>query len=115
MEITGEDPNEGQPTQSIGNHPGGGSMPEFRRDLAFPKLTEEMIQRLIPYGREEAFAADAVLYTFGDRGTALGQFQLPTGLFIDHNDRIYVVDSFNRRVQIFHFYGLGKQAKGGVQ
>jgi thioredoxin reductase (NADPH) len=67
MEITGEDPNEGQPTQSIGNHPGGGSMPEFRRDLAFPKLTEEMIQRLIPYGREEAFAADAVLYTFGDR------------------------------------------------
>jgi sugar lactone lactonase YvrE len=56
-----------------------------------------------------------LLYTFGNRGTALGEFQLPTGLFIDHSDRIYVVDSFNRRVQIFHFYGLGKQAKGGAQ
>ena len=56
-----------------------------------------------------------LLYYFGNRGTALGEFQLPTGLFIDHNDRIYVVDSFNRRVQIFHYYGLGKQAKGGAQ
>jgi len=30
-----------------------------------------------------------LLYYFGKRGTAAGQFQLPTGLFIDRNDRIY--------------------------
>jgi thioredoxin reductase (NADPH) len=67
MEITGDERDEGQGAQPIGMNPSGGSMPEFRRDLAFPKLTEQMVQRLIPYGREEAFAADAVLYTFGDR------------------------------------------------
>ena len=41
----------------------------YRRDLAFPKLTEEMVQRLQEYGREEVFAANVTLYTFGDRET----------------------------------------------
>jgi DNA-binding beta-propeller fold protein YncE len=53
-----------------------------------------------------------LLYYFGDKGTGLGQFQLPAGLHIDSSDRIYVVDSFNRRVQVFHYYGQGKQADG---
>jgi len=47
-----------------------------------------------------------LLYTFGGRGTALGQFQLPTGLFIDQNDRVYVADSYNHRIQIFQYHGL---------
>jgi thioredoxin reductase (NADPH) len=42
---------------------------DFRRDLAFPKLTEEMVQRLKEYGREESFAANVTLYTLGDRDT----------------------------------------------
>lgn len=40
---------------------------DFRPDLAFPKLTEEMIERLKPYGHEVVFAADKTLYTYGDR------------------------------------------------
>jgi thioredoxin reductase (NADPH) len=40
---------------------------DFRPDLAFPKLTEEMIERLKPYGREEMFSADENLYACGDR------------------------------------------------
>jgi DNA-binding beta-propeller fold protein YncE len=56
-----------------------------------------------------------LLYTFGNRGTGLGEFQLPAGLFIDHDDRIFVVDSFNRRVQIFHYYGVAKSSSGGSQ
>lgn len=40
---------------------------DFRPDLAFPKLTEEMIERLKPYGHEERFPADESLYTCGDR------------------------------------------------
>jgi hypothetical protein len=35
-------------------------------------------------------------------------------LFIDGGDRVYVIDSYNRRVQVFRYYGL-KAAKGGVQ
>ena len=42
---------------------------EFRGDLAFPKLTEEMVQRLHQYGREETVAANVTLYTVGDRET----------------------------------------------
>jgi sugar lactone lactonase YvrE len=56
-----------------------------------------------------------LLYYFGKRGTAAGQFQLPTGLFIDRNDRIYVADSLNRRVQVYHYWGLPKPGAGGAQ
>ena len=42
---------------------------EFRRDLAFPKLTEEMVQRLLEYGREEIVDPNVTLYTFGERDT----------------------------------------------
>ena len=56
-----------------------------------------------------------LLYYFGQRGTGLGDFQLPAGLSIDKNDRIYVVDAFNRRVQVFHYYGVTKAANGGGQ
>ncbi len=51
-----------------------------------------------------------LLYYFGGRGTGLGQFQLPAGLQIDH-DRIYVVDSFNRRVEVFRYYGIAADAR----
>ena len=54
------------------------------------------------------------LYYFGKRGSGLGEFQLPSGLFIDKNDRIYVVDSFNGRVQIFQYYGMTR-AKGAIK
>ena len=56
-----------------------------------------------------------LLYYFGSRGTGAGQFQLPAGLFIDRNDRVYVADSFNHRIQVFHYFGLPKQAKEGAQ
>jgi len=55
-----------------------------------------------------------LLYYFGGRGQGLGEFQLPAGLFVDHHDRIFVVDSFNRRVQVFRYYGLAKQARGAT-
>ena len=55
-----------------------------------------------------------LLYNFGQKGSGFGEFQLPTGLFIDRHDRVLVVDSYNRRVQVFRYYGI-KQARGGVQ
>jgi thioredoxin reductase (NADPH) len=55
-------PNEGRGTASAWN------VPDPRPDLAFPKLTEEMVERLRPYGREEAFPATVALFSHGERG-----------------------------------------------
>jgi thioredoxin reductase (NADPH) len=41
----------------------------FRHDLAFPRLSDEMLQRLGSYGQEEFVATDTCLYTYGDRDT----------------------------------------------
>jgi hypothetical protein len=46
------------------------------------------------------------LYYFGAKGEHAGEFQLPSGLYIDHNDQVFVVDTFNRRVQVFHYAAL---------
>lgn len=46
------------------------------------------------------------LMAFGSRGTGPGEFWLPSGLAID-GDRIYVADSYNRRVQVFRYLGGG--------
>ena len=40
---------------------------DFRRDLAFPTFSEEVVKRLRGYGRPEAVSKDVVLYTHGDR------------------------------------------------
>ena len=42
---------------------------EFRQDLAFPRLTDQMLQRLGSYGQEEAVPKDTCLYMYGDRDT----------------------------------------------
>jgi len=55
-----------------------------------------------------------LLFYFGQSGDGPTQFQLPAGLFIDRNDRIYVVDSFNRRVQVFRYARGQGQASGGT-
>jgi DNA-binding beta-propeller fold protein YncE len=44
------------------------------------------------------------LLAFGRPGSGAGEFWLPAGLFIAQ-DRIYVADSYNRRVQVFQFLG----------
>jgi thioredoxin reductase (NADPH) len=43
------------------------NVPEFRPDLAFPKLTDEMVERLRPYGVEESYDAGVPLFTHGAR------------------------------------------------
>ena len=41
--------------------------PDFRPDLAYPKLTEEMVERVRSYAREETFPANVPLFTRGER------------------------------------------------
>ena len=42
---------------------------EFGRDLAFHRLSDEMLQRLGSYEQEETVPKDTCLYTYGDRDT----------------------------------------------
>jgi thioredoxin reductase (NADPH) len=49
------------------NNSGGWNVPDFRPDLAFPKLTEDMVERLRGYGREEKVAAGVTLFKQGAR------------------------------------------------
>jgi len=43
------------------------NVPDFRPELAFPRLTEEMVERLRPYGQEEILPENQVLFSPGDR------------------------------------------------
>lgn len=56
-----------------------------------------------------------LLYFFGKPGRGPEEFQLVAGLFIDKNDRIFVVDSMNRRMQVFHYFGIGKAGQGATR
>jgi sugar lactone lactonase YvrE len=44
------------------------------------------------------------LLAFGSKGFGPGQFVMPTGVTI-HDDRIYVADSYNSRIQVFEYVG----------
>lgn len=52
--------------------------------------------------------AGQLLMSFGNPGNAYGEFWLPSGIFIDSRDRIYVSDSYNKRVQIFQYLKEGE-------
>jgi len=54
-----------------------------------------------------------LLYYFGTRGEKPGAFNLPSGMFIDRNDSVYIADSYNSRIQEFQYYG--KREQGGGQ
>ena len=41
----------------------------------------------------------------GEGGIEPGQFSMPAGIAADADDRIYVVDQFNARVQVFQYLG----------
>ncbi len=45
--------------------------------------------------------AGAFLFSFGDKGDQVGEFDNPRGIGLDANDNIYVVDNNNARVQVF--------------
>jgi thioredoxin reductase (NADPH) len=42
---------------------------QFRHDLAFPKFSDEMVQKLRSYGQEETVPEGTLLYNYGDRDT----------------------------------------------
>lgn len=55
-----------------------------------------------------------LLYYFG-KEAGIGDFLLPAGIAIDAHDRVLVVDSYHRRVQVFQYYGLASRAARSAQ
>jgi thioredoxin reductase (NADPH) len=49
------------------SHASAWNVPDFRPELAFPQLTEEMVGRLRSYGHEETFPANHTLFSQGAR------------------------------------------------
>jgi hypothetical protein len=51
------------------------------------------------------------LLALGRRGTGPGEFWLPSGIFIDDDDKLYVCDTFNERVQVFQLLKSADQGE----
>jgi len=62
----------------------------------------------VPFGKEAGYA---FVTAWGERGSAPGQFQDPTGLAVA-NDEVFVADSRNGRIQVFDLDGNFKRAFG---
>ena len=65
---------------------------------------EQQILSFVNAVNNQPFFVDAegnYLYQFGKQGSGQGEFWMPSGIFIDHNDHIYVADSYNKRIQVF--------------
>ena len=55
--------------------------------------------------RVQIFDAEGrFLMAFGKPGNRAGEFWLPAGLFL-FEDRVYVADTYNGRIQVFQFMG----------
>lgn len=52
--------------------------------------------------RVHKFSPDGkLMLSWGEEGDGIGQFALPHGVFLDKQDRVYVADRENHRIQIF--------------
>lgn len=65
-------------------------------------VVESYYDHLLVYNREGQF-----LLPIGGNGRAPGQFYLPSGVWVDAANRVYVADMFNGRVSVFQFLGGG--------
>ena len=45
---------------------------------------------------------------FGEEGSGPGEFWLPAGIHVDSSGRIWIADSYNRRVQVFKVVGASQ-------
>ncbi len=95
---------DGSPLASFGSHGDGSG------DLAQPKgvavdAAGHIYVADTLFNRVQIFDPNGVfLLAFGGEGIGAGLFWLPAGVFIAEN-RIFVADSYNRRIQVFEYLG----------
>jgi DNA-binding beta-propeller fold protein YncE len=51
------------------------------------------------------------LMAIGGVGTEPGKFHLPSGVWIDSHNRVFVADTLNSRVSVFQFLGGGSESE----
>ena len=69
---------------------GGGVATDHAGNIYVIDRQFENVQVFDPQGR--------ILMAFGEEGNGPGQFWLPAGIFIGEDDRIYVADAYNGRI-----------------
>ncbi|MBV8119757.1 MAG: hypothetical protein JO081_07455, partial [Alphaproteobacteria bacterium] len=80
----------------------GGGPFNLPTDIAFASDGSMFMTDGYGNARVHKFSPDAkYLYSWGEPGTAPGQFNLPHGVWIDRRGRVLVADRENDRVQVF--------------
>jgi DNA-binding beta-propeller fold protein YncE len=93
---------EGRPLAAFGRHGDGSGDFAQPKGVAVDSEGHVYVADAL-FDRVQIFDADGrYLLDFGGTGALPGSFWLPSGVFIAQ-DRIYVADSYNRRVQVFRF------------
>jgi len=74
--------------------------------IAYHPLTDQLWVTETAAHSISVFNRDGTLWrTIGHRGTAYGNFNFPTFLWIDADGKVYVVDSMNFRIQVLNSEG----------
>jgi DNA-binding beta-propeller fold protein YncE len=66
-------------------------------------VVESYYDQLLVFDRQGRF----LMPIGGGAGRALGQYYLPSAVFVDDTDRVWLTDSFNGRVVVYQFLGAG--------
>lgn len=95
---------EGNHLSTFGSHGDGSGDFAQPKGVALDALGNVYVVDAL-FNRVQVFDGEGkFLLGFGGTGGRIGRFWLPSGLFIADN-RIYVADSYNRRIQVFEFLG----------
>ncbi len=112
---------QGKLVAQFGQHGTNAAQLAFPRAVAVNSANEIWVSEYGITERLQRFSAHGThfLQAFGQMGDQPGQFNRPEGLCVDRQDRLYVADSCNHRIQVFsrdgvflHQYGRAGQGLG---